>query len=100
MRLDFNLFDKNKIVEILSPVILKVQQRQATFWTRGYFVNIDSRIILTKLGLRINAAIYFKYQRRPSSTLAIVMFRGTPCKYVSQIIKFPKRMEIFENSLF
>ena len=38
---------------------------------------INPRILLLKLGLQINAANYFKYQRRPSSRLATVMFRGT-----------------------
>ena len=40
---------------------------------------IVSRIIHVKVDGRLNVANKFKYQRRLSSRLAIVMFRGTPC---------------------
>ena len=41
---------------------------------------IVSRIIHVKVDRRLNVTNKFKYQRRISSRLAIVMFRGTPCK--------------------
>ena len=41
---------------------------------------IVSRIINVKLDRRLNVTNKFKYQRRLSSRLAIVMFRGTPCR--------------------
>jgi len=47
------------------------------------------RIILLKLGLRINAADYFKDQRRPSSRLASVILRGTPCSYDDVAERYP-----------
>ena len=40
---------------------------------------IVSRIIHVKVDRRLNVTNKFKYQRRLSSRLAIVMFRGTPC---------------------
>ena len=40
---------------------------------------IVSRIIHIKVDRIINVKNKFKYQRRLSSRLAIVMFRGTPC---------------------
>ena len=40
---------------------------------------IVSRIIHVKVYKRLNVTNKFKYQRRLSSRLAIVMFRGTPC---------------------
>ena len=40
---------------------------------------IVSRIIHVKVDRRLNVANKFKYQRRLSSRLSIVMFRGTPC---------------------
>ena len=43
-----------------------------------------SLIRLLKLGLKINTANYFKDQRRPSISLASVMFRGTT--YLSLIL--------------
>ena len=42
---------------------------------------IVSRIIHVKVDRRLNVTNKFKYQRRLSSRLAIVMFRGTPCIY-------------------
>ena len=45
---------------------------------------IVSRIIHVKVDRRLNVTNKFKYQRRLSSGLAIVMFRGTPC--IFQII--------------
>ena len=38
-----------------------------------------SRIIHVKVDRRLNVTNKFKYQRRLSSRLPIVMFRGTPC---------------------
>ena len=43
---------------------------------------IVSRIIHVKVDRRLNVTNKFIYQRRLSSRLVIVMFRGTPC-YVS-----------------
>jgi len=40
---------------------------------------IVSRIIHVKVDKRLNVTNKFKYQRRLSIRLAIVMFRGTPC---------------------
>ena len=40
---------------------------------------IVSRIIHVKVDRRLNVTTKFIYQRRLSSRLAIVMFRGTPC---------------------
>ena len=40
---------------------------------------IVSRIIHVKVDRRLNVTNKFKHQRRLSSRLAIVMFRGTPC---------------------
>ena len=40
---------------------------------------IVSRIIHFKVDRRLNVTNKFKYQRRLSSRLPIVMFRGTPC---------------------
>ena len=40
---------------------------------------IVSRIIHVKVDRRLNVTNKFKYHRRLSSRLAIVMFRGTPC---------------------
>ena len=40
---------------------------------------IVSRIIHVKVDRRLNVTNKFKYQRRLSSRLPIVMFRGTPC---------------------
>ena len=45
---------------------------------------IDSRIIHVKVDRRLNVTNKFKYQRRLSSRLAIVMFRGTPCMFRKQ----------------
>ena len=42
---------------------------------------IYSSILFLELGFRMNAADYFKGQRRPLIRLATVMFRGTPCTY-------------------
>ena len=44
---------------------------------------IVSRIMHVKVDRRLNVTNKFKYQRRLSSRLAIVMFRGTPCIKVS-----------------
>ena len=41
-----------------------------------------SIIIHVKVDRRLNVTNKFKYQRRLSSRLAIVMFRGTPCTIV------------------
>ena len=41
---------------------------------------IVSRIIHVKVDRRLNVTNKFKYRRRLSSRLAIVMFRGTPCR--------------------
>ena len=49
---------------------------------------IVSRIIHVKVDRRLNVTNKFKYQRRLSSRLAIVMFRGTPCICRSRIV-FP-----------
>ena len=42
-----------------------------------------------KLGLQINAADYFNDQRRPSSRLASVLLRGTPCSYDDVAERYP-----------
>ena len=47
---------------------------------------IVSRIIQVKVDRRLNVTNKFKYQRRLSSRLAIVMFRGTPCIYIYYLI--------------
>ena len=55
------------------------------------------RIIHVKVDRRLNVTNKFKYQRRLSSRLAIVMFRGTPCtitKYKIFIGKKKKKHEI------
>ena len=46
---------------------------------------IVSRIIHVKVDRRLNVTNKFKYQRRLSSRLPIVMFRGTPCISTSQV---------------
>ena len=64
----------------VSPVILKAQKMQTTFWNcedYGYFVTINSRIWLLHFNLRINTVNYLKDQRRPSS----FMFRRTTCLF-------------------
>ena len=43
---------------------------------------IVSRIMHVKVDRRLNVTNKLKYQRRLSSRLAIVMFRGTPCIYI------------------
>ena len=50
---------------------------------------IVSRIIHVKVDRRLNVTNKFKYQRRLSIRLAIVMFRGTPCIkiYICYIIQ-------------
>ena len=40
---------------------------------------IVSRIMHVEVDRRLNVTKKFKYQRRLSSRLSIVMFRGTPC---------------------
>ena len=54
---------------------------------------ITARIIHVKVDRRLNVTNKFKYQRRLSSRLAIVMFRGTPCIKKFKITK--PRMLIF-----
>ena len=54
---------------------------------------IVSRIIHVKVDRRLNVTNKFKYQRRLSSRLAIVMFRGTPCMY--KIYKICKTLKVF-----
>ena len=49
-------------------------------------MKIVSRIIHVKVDRRLNVTNKFKYQRRLSSRLPIVMFRGTPCTYNKGII--------------
>ena len=44
---------------------------------------IVSRIIHVKVDRTLNVTNKFKYQRRLSSRLVIVMFRGTPCNFVN-----------------
>ena len=46
---------------------------------------IVSRIIHVKVDRRLNVRNKFKYQRRLSSRLAIVMFRGTPCRFCNTL---------------
>ena len=46
---------------------------------RKYFVTVNCRILLLKIDLRKNVVNYFNDQGRPSSRLAAVMFRRTPC---------------------
>ena len=53
-------------------------------------MTIVSRIIHVQVDRRLNVTNKFKYQRRLSSRLAIVMFRGTLCilrRYGSFFIK-------------
>ena len=60
---------------------MKAQKSQITLWKcqdYGYFVMINSRMLLLRLVLRINVANYFQDQRRHSNCRATVMFRGTP----------------------
>ena len=49
---------------------------------------IVSRIIHVKVDRRLNVTNKFKYQRRLSSHLAIVMFRGTPCIKLLVLVGF------------
>ena len=63
---------------------MKAQKTQTTFWKcmgLETCVIIVSRIIQVKVDRRLNVTNKFKYQRRLSSRLAIVMFRGTPCMF-------------------
>jgi len=46
-------------------------------------VIIVSRIIHVKVDRILNVTNKFKYQRRLSSRLVIVMFRGTPCTKIN-----------------
>jgi len=74
------LLSKTKFVEIwtkfyISPVILKAQKGRSHL---GKIVINNFTILLLNLGLRINAANYFKDQRRPTIRLATVMFSRTP----------------------
>jgi len=52
----------------------------------GEYVIIVSRIIHVKVDRILNVTNKFKYQRRLSSRLAIVMFRGSPCMYVTKCV--------------
>jgi hypothetical protein len=56
---------------------------------------VVSRIIYVKVDRRLNVTNKFKYQRRLSSRLAIVMFRGTPCILFQQILS----LNIFSTEL-
>ena len=67
------LLNATKIVEIWTK--LKAQKLQTTF-SKGYFMIINFRILLLKLGLRINAASYFNDQRRPLFVLLLSCFVG------------------------
>ena len=49
---------------------------------------IVSRIIHVKVDRRLNVTNKFNYQRRLSSRLAIVMFRGTPCILAILLCRF------------
>ena len=74
----------------ISPVILKAQKTQTTFWKcQGLenYVIIVSRIIHVKVDRRINVKNKFKYQRRLSSRLAMFMFRGTTCRLNLPLLK-------------
>ena len=55
------------------------------FWKYG-LNNINSRIILLNLGLRINAINDFKDQRQTSSWIATVISHGTPCRIVLMFV--------------
>ena len=58
---------------------------------------IVSRILHVKVDRRLNVTNKFKYQRRLSSRLAIVMFRGTPCiKNFVQILIYSNTTKIVE----
>ena len=46
----------------------------------GYFVIINSSMLLLRLGGQITEANYIKNQKQLSSRLSTVMFRGTPCR--------------------
>ena len=58
---------------------------------------IVSRIIHVKVDRRLNVNNKFKYQRRLSSRLAIVMFRGTPCIFI--ILSTPSKywVKLYKN---
>ena len=61
---------------------------------------IVSRIIHVKLDRRLNVTNKFKYQRRLSSHLPIVMFRGTPCtSNPNNDIQFPFKKQFYEQFL-
>ena len=69
LRSDLILLNKAKIVEIwtkifISRVILKAERKRTT--VRGYFVIINSKILLLKLRWQINAENGIKNQRRIS----------------------------------
>ena len=83
------LLNKAKNCRIQFPfsslVILKAQKSQPHFGNTKYFVTINSRILLLKFGLRINAVKYFKDQRRHSCRHGTVMFRRTLSCSISKI---------------
>ena len=51
---------------------------------------VVSRIIHVKVDRRLNVTNKFKYQRRLSSRLPIVMFRGTPCNSLTPLTDLPQ----------
>ena len=67
------LLKKRKIAEIwtklfISRVTLKSEKNETTFWKcqgYGYSVNLNYRILLIKLGWKINVANFIKNKRRP-----------------------------------
>jgi len=63
-------------------------------------VIIVSRIIHVKVDKRLNVTNKFKYQRRLSSRLAIVMFRGTPCTLIYLVYLGVKPIFYFYDVLF
>ena len=51
--------------------------------------------ILQELSLQIKTANYFKVQTRPSSHLATVMFRGTPCSLQLKVLLRRQQVQPF-----
>ena len=64
---------------LMSPIIFKAKKGKPHLEMPrlGLF-----RILLLKLSLRINAANFFKDQRRHSNHLATVMIRAIPCNRI------------------
>ena len=63
-----------------SPSTSKTQEKTGHFleWPEGYFVIINSRILLLIKGLRITAEMYFNEQRRILVVFKLACFVGHP----------------------